>query len=61
MADVVVSLGDADLKARITRDAEFLSGCGLLPFGTARQAVFTRTGHAFHDFGRAGVEGQRGG
>src|SRR5258706_15314571 len=61
MADVVVSVGDLDVEAGVGRPAEFLAGDALLPAVAARELVLAAAGHALHDLGRAGVEGELGG
>ena len=61
MADVVVSLGHADLELRVARYAELLTRAGLDPGIAAGQFVFARAAHALHDLWGAGVEGQAGG
>jgi len=61
VADVVIRLGDADVEFRVAGHAEGLACGGFHPFVAARELVLAGTGDAFHDFGRAGVEGQAGG
>ena len=61
VADVVVRLGHTDVERRIRGNAERLTRLGCHPGIRAGQPVFAGTGHTFHDFGCAGVEGQRGG
>ena len=58
MANVVICLGDANFKAGLTGNAEFLSSFGTQPLGTALEFVFARSAHALHDFWHAGVEGE---
>jgi len=61
MADVVVGLGHADLELGVARNVEFFACAGLDPFVAAVKLVLARATHAFHDFRRAGIEGQSGG
>lgn len=61
VAEVVVSLGDADVEFRVAGHVERFARRGGDPFVAACELVLAGTGHAFHDFGRAGVEGQAGG
>ena len=61
VADVVISLGDANLKAGLTGHTEFFASFGADPFMAACQFVFARTTHTLHDFGSASVECQSGG
>ena len=61
MADVAVGLArDADLERGITGHAELVAGAGADPFGAAREQVLAAARRAFHDLGRAGVEGEGG-
>ena len=60
VADVVVSLADADVKAGVGGDGKLLAGVAGLPSFVASKSVLTGAGHAFHDFRCAGVEGERG-
>ena len=61
MADVVISLGDANVKTGIAGNIEFLACFGAQPIIAALEFVFARSAHAFHDFWHAGVEGEGGG
>ncbi len=61
MTDVVVRLAHADLERRIARYAELLTGTRLDPGVGSCQLVLAAPGHTFHDFRRAGIEGQGGG
>ena len=58
MADVVISLGDANFKTGIAGNIEFLARFGAQPIIAALEFVFTRSAHAFHDFWHTGVEGE---
>ena len=60
VADVVVRLGDADVKLRVARDAEFLAWIGWNPSVRPVQLVFAGASDAFHDFWCTGIERQRG-
>jgi hypothetical protein len=61
VAYVVVGLSHANLELGVARDAEFLACAGPDPVAAAVEFVFAKAAHAFHDFRRAGVEGQAGG
>src|SRR5690606_10494725 len=60
VADVVIRLVAGDLEGRIARNIEGLAGAVVLPLALALQLDAAGAGHAFHDFRRAGVEGQGG-
>ena len=60
MADVVEGLAHADVKTGVAGYAELVARASVQPGVGACQAVFAATGHAFHDFRCAGVEGERG-
>src|SRR5512142_767259 len=61
MADVVVRLaGHFDVEAGIARHLERLPGAVGFPLALARQLDAAGACHGFHDFRRAGVEGERG-
>ena len=60
VADVVVGLRHADLEFGVAGDAEFLALAGPDPVAAAVELVFAKAAYAFHDFRRAGVEGQAG-
>ena len=61
VADVVVSLGDTNVKTGIARDAELLAGLGAEPVVATLEFVFARATHALHDFGGACIESEGGG
>ena len=61
VTDVVVSLGDSNVKTGIARNAELLARFGAQPIIAAFEFVFARAAYALHDFGRARVEGERRG
>ncbi len=58
VADVVVCLGDANLKAGLARYVESFAGFRTNPVVAACQFVFARTTDALHDFWCACVECQ---
>ena len=58
VTDVVVSLGDSNVKTGIARDAELLAGLGADPVVAVLEFVFTRAAHALHDFGGARIESE---
>ena len=58
VADVVVCLGDANVKTGIARDAELLARFRAEPIIAALEFVFARPSHALHDFRSAGIESQ---
>src|SRR5690606_26441989 len=49
-----------DVEAGIAGHVEGFAGGVGLPFSLALHAHAAASGHAFHDLGRAGVEGERG-
>nr|CUV12407.1 protein of unknown function [Ralstonia solanacearum] len=61
MADVVVSLGHANIELGVCGNLEAFAGAGWFPLVAAVEPVFARTAHAFHDLGGGRAEGQRGG
>ena len=64
MADVVVSVrafGHADVEFGIGGNTELAASARCNPGIRTVEFVVAAAGHTFHDFGRTGVEGQRGG
>ena len=58
VADVVVSLGDANVELGIGRDVEAFADAGSLPFLAAIELVFAGAAHALHDFSSGCAKGQ---
>lgn len=56
----MVGLGHADLERRVARYVELIPRARSQPGVRASQFVIAMARDAFHDFGRAGVEGQGG-
>ncbi len=61
MADVVIRLAAANIESTVSRHAELLTRAALDPRLRARELVFTRASHAFHDLGSARVKHQAAG
>lgn len=59
MADVVVSLGHANVELGVRGDLKALASRGLFPLIAAVELVFAGAAHAFHDFCSCGAKGQR--
>lgn len=61
MTNIVIRLGDTNIKLGVAGNAEAVTWLGALPDRAAGESVLTRARHAFHGFRGAGVEAQSGG